>query len=96
METVFGGNFGNLKVSATKSMTGHLLGAAGAIEAILAVKAIEKNTIPPTINTVELDPEIPTEISIVLGEAIDHKVNVAMSSTFGFGGHNAIVAFKGV
>jgi len=96
METVFGGNFGNLKVSATKSMTGHLLGAAGAIEAILAVKAIEKNTIPPTINTVELDSEIPTEISIVLGEAIDYKVNVAMSNTFGFGGHNAIVAFKGV
>ena len=96
MQTVFGGNYGNLKVSATKSMTGHLLGAAGAVEAILSVKAIEKNIIPPTINTVELDPEIPSEVSIVLGEAIDHKVNVAMSNTFGFGGHNAIVAFKEV
>jgi 3-oxoacyl-[acyl-carrier-protein] synthase II len=96
MEAVFGGNYGNLKVSATKSMTGHLLGAAGAVEAILAVKAIEKNTIPPTINTVELDREIPSGVAIVLGEAIDHKVNVAMSNTFGFGGHNAILAFKGI
>lgn len=96
METVFGADYSNLKVSATKSMTGHLLGAAGAIEAILSVKSIEKNIIPPTINTVELDPEIPGAISIVLGEAIDHKVNVAMSNTFGFGGHNAIVAFKAV
>jgi 3-oxoacyl-[acyl-carrier-protein] synthase II len=96
MQTVFGGNYGNLKVSATKSMTGHLLGAAGAVEAILSVKAIEKNIIPPTINTVELDPEIPSEVSIVLGEAIDHKVNGAMSNTFGFGGHYAFVAFKEV
>ncbi len=96
MQTVFGGNFSNLKVSATKSMTGHLLGAAGAVEAILSVKAIEKNIIPPTINTTELDPEIPGAVSIVLGDAIDHQVNAAMSNTFGFGGHNAILVFKGV
>jgi 3-oxoacyl-[acyl-carrier-protein] synthase II len=94
MQTVFGGNYTNLKVSATKSMTGHLLGAAGAVEAILSVKAIENNIIPPTINTEELDPEIPGEVSIVLGEAIDHQVNAAMSNTFGFGGHNAILVFK--
>jgi 3-oxoacyl-[acyl-carrier-protein] synthase II len=96
MQTVFGGNFSNLKVSATKSMTGHLLGAAGAVEAILSVKAIEKNIIPPTINTTELDPEIPGAVSIVLGDAIDHQVNAAMSNTFGFGGHNAILVFKGL
>lgn len=96
IESVFGGNYSNLKISATKSMTGHLLGAAGAVEAILAVKAIEKNTIPPTINTVEVDPEIPRAVPIVLGEAIDHKVTVAMSNTFGFGGHNAILVFKAV
>jgi len=96
IESVFGGNYSNLKISATKSMTGHLLGAAGAVEAILAIKAIEKNTIPPTINTVEVDPEIPSAVPIVLGEAIDHQVNVAMSNTFGFGGHNAIVAFKAI
>jgi len=96
METVFNGKYDNLKISATKSMTGHLLGAAGAVEAILAVKAIEENIIPPTINTVDLDPEIPSSVPIVLGEAIDHKVDLAMSNTFGFGGHNAIVAFRGV
>ncbi|MCZ4410337.1 beta-ketoacyl-ACP synthase II [Cryomorphaceae bacterium 1068] len=96
MQTVFGGNYANLKVSATKSMTGHLLGAAGAVEAILSVKAIENNIIPPTINTTEKDPEIPGEVSIVLGEAIDHQVNAAMSNTFGFGGHNAILVFKGI
>jgi len=96
METVFGKNYSNLKVSATKSMTGHLLGAAGAVESILSIKAIEKNIVPPTINTVTLDPEIPAEVPIVLGEAVDHKINAAMSNTFGFGGHNAIIAFKAV
>lgn len=82
-----------LKLSATKSMTGHLLGAAGAVEAILSIKAIEKGIIPPTINTQTLDPEVPKNLNIVLREAIDHPVSVAMSNTFGFGGHNAISVF---
>ncbi len=84
----------NLFVSSTKSMTGHLLGAAGAIEAILAIKAINSNSIPPTINTTQIDPEIPSDLKIVIGHAIEKKVSVAMSNTFGFGGHNAIVLFQ--
>ena len=86
----------NAHVSATKSMTGHLLGAAGAIEAILSIKAIQNNIIPPTINTQELDPAIPAGVSIVHGAALEKEVKVAMSNTFGFGGHNAIVVFKEV
>ena len=75
-------------------MTGHLLGAAGAVEAILSIKAIQNNIIPPTINTVIIDPEIPSSMPIVTQEAIDFKVEVAMSNTFGFGGHNATTVFK--
>ena len=84
----------NLSISATKSMTGHLLGAAGAIEAILAVKAINNQVIPPTINTVKLDEAIPDGIHIVTGDAQERKVDVAMSNAFGFGGHNATVVFR--
>lgn len=94
--SVFGDHLDALSISATKSMTGHLLGAAGAIEAIASIKAINNNIIPPTINTEHIDEEIPNEIDIVLGEAREQEVNVAMSDTFGFGGHNAIVVFKGV
>jgi len=86
----------NMKISATKSMTGHLLGAAGAIEAIISILAIQNGIVPPTINTETIDPEIPSDLKIVLKESIDHKVNVAMSNTFGFGGHNATVVFRGV
>jgi 3-oxoacyl-[acyl-carrier-protein] synthase II len=96
VDKVFNGNFDNLRISATKSMTGHLLGAAGAIEAILSIKAIQHNIIPPTINTVNIDPEIPKGMPIVINDAIDFKVNAAMSNTFGFGGHNATVIFKGI
>jgi len=94
IENVFKGKYDNLKISATKSMTGHLLGAAGAVEGIICVKAVQENIIPPTTNVEELDPEIPSNIPLVLGEAIDYQVNLALSNTFGFGGHNAIVAFK--
>jgi 3-oxoacyl-[acyl-carrier-protein] synthase II len=93
ISAVFGGN-DNLSISATKSMTGHLLGAAGAIEAIIAVKAITDSTIPPTINTHTIDPEVPAGLHIVIKEAINKKVNVALSNTFGFGGHNGIAIFK--
>jgi len=82
-----------LQLSATKSMTGHLLGAAGAIEAILSVLAVKNNIIPPTINTTVLDPHIPENLNIVLKEAIDYQIDYAMSNTFGFGGHNGITVF---
>jgi len=85
-----------LHISATKSMTGHLLGAAGAVEGIICLLAIRDGVVPPTINTENIDPEIPQNLNIVLKEALQKKVNVAMSNTFGFGGHNGIVVFKGV
>ena len=84
----------NLHVSATKSMTGHLLGAAGAIEAILAIKSINDNIIPPTINVESPDKGIPQGIQIVMKEALHKQVNTAMSNAFGFGGHNATVVFR--
>ncbi|MES2268525.1 MAG: beta-ketoacyl-ACP synthase II [Bacteroidota bacterium] len=95
ISAVFGSNK-NLAVSATKSMTGHLLGAAGAIESIIAIKAITDGIIPPTINTHTIDPEVPSNLHIVIKEAINKKVDVALSNTFGFGGHNGIALFKKV
>src|SRR6202012_3008069 len=83
-----------LVISATKSMTGHLLGAAGAIEAIACLYSIRDGVIPPTINTLELDPAVPRGLNILLGEARDWPVKVSMSNTFGFGGHNGIVVFR--
>lgn len=88
------GEKNNMQISATKSMTGHLLGAAGAIEAIVCLMSIKDQVIAPTINTEVLDPAIPDTLNIVLKEAIDHKVDVTMSNTFGFGGHNGIAVFK--
>lgn len=82
------------KISATKSMTGHLLGAAGAIEAIASIMTVKDGIIPPTINTTKLDEAVPAGLDIVLGQAQEVEVNVAMSNTFGFGGHNAITVFK--
>lgn len=93
---VFGEDPDQLYISATKSMTGHLLGAAGAIEAIASIKAMNEGVIPPTINTENIDEEIPSTLQIVLQDAIEKEVNVAMSNTFGFGGHNGIVVFKKV
>lgn len=93
---VFGDDPKNLHISATKSMTGHLLGAAGAIEAIASIKAINEGVIPPTINTENIDDDISSSLQIVLKESIEKEVDVAMSNTFGFGGHNGIVVFKKV
>lgn len=90
------GDDANLSVSATKSMTGHLLGAAGAVESIISVKSIMEGVIPATINTTTLDPQLPAGLKIVTGQSQDKTVNVAMSNTFGFGGHNAAVVFKKV
>ncbi|HVU97820.1 MAG TPA: beta-ketoacyl-ACP synthase II [Puia sp.] len=93
---LFGTAPSGLVISATKSMTGHLLGAAGAIEGIACLLSIRDGVIPPTINTRHLDPAIPAGLNILLGEAKRHPVKVAMSNTFGFGGHNGIVVFKKV
>ncbi|TWV97381.1 beta-ketoacyl-ACP synthase II [Chitinophaga pinensis] len=94
IRSLFGDAPAHLSISATKSMTGHLLGAAGAIEAIASILSIKNGIIPPTINTTQLDPAIPAGLQIVLKDAIQKKVRVAMSNTFGFGGHNGIVVFK--
>jgi 3-oxoacyl-[acyl-carrier-protein] synthase II len=88
------GSSKDLYLSATKSMTGHLLGAAGAVEAVISIKSIVDGVIPPTINTEEIDDKIPATLKIVVKEPIEHIVNAAMSNTFGFGGHNGIVVFK--
>ena len=82
-----------MKISATKSMTGHLLGAAGAIEAIICLLSMRDSIIPATINTTNLDPSIPENLNIVLDKAVSANVDVTMSNTFGFGGHNGIVVF---
>ena len=84
----------NLNISSTKSMTGHLLGAAGAIEAIACVKAVETDTIPPTINHKEEDPELDNKLNFTLNKAQKREVRAALSNTFGFGGHNASVIVK--
>ncbi len=93
---VFQNGASNVHISATKSATGHLLGAAGAIEAVICIKSINQGVIPPTINTEHVCEEIPSTLNIVLKEAVEKKVNVAMSNTFGFGGHNGIVVFRKV
>ncbi|HWV75298.1 MAG TPA: beta-ketoacyl-ACP synthase II [Pseudosphingobacterium sp.] len=91
---LFEKNASQLHISATKSMTGHLLGAAGAIEAIASVMTIKEGIIAPTINLTDPDDTIPTDLKIVKLKALSKEVNVAMSNTFGFGGHNGIVVFK--
>ncbi len=91
--STFGDHTAKLNISATKSMTGHLLGAAGAIEAIACIKATQEDIVPPTINTGTLGEGIPTHLNLTIGQAQQRTVNVAMSNTFGFGGHNAIVVF---
>lgn len=84
----------SLHISATKSMTGHLLGAAGAIEAIICVKAIQNNVVPPTINTVDVEDPFKSQLNLSLGTAFAKEINFAMSNTFGFGGHIATTIFK--
>ena len=94
IQTVFGDHVRKMNVSATKSMTGHLLGAAGAVEGIACVNALQHDLVPPTINLNQLDSGIPEGFNLTLGKAVQRKVNIAMSNTFGFGGHNAIVLFE--
>ena len=84
----------NISINSTKSMTGHLLGAAGAIEAIATIMAIQHNIIPPTINHFTDDPEIDNKLDFTFNVAKKRNVNMALSNTFGFGGHNASIIFK--
>jgi len=83
-------------ITATKSSIGHLLGAAGAVEAIATIKTIESSTISPIINTRNLDSDVPSELEFVIQNPEKRKINVGISNTFGFGGHNAVVAFKNI
>lgn len=91
---VFGDHAKNININSTKSMTGHLLGAAGAIEAIASILAIQNSIIPPTINHSTNDENIDSSLNLTLNRPQQREINVAMSNTFGFGGHNACVAFK--
>ncbi|WP_421808464.1 beta-ketoacyl-ACP synthase II [Flagellimonas sp.] len=91
---VFGDHAPKININSTKSMTGHLLGAAGAIEAIASILAMEHNTVPPTINHSMVDDQIDPSLNLTLNKAQEREVKVAMSNTFGFGGHNACLLFK--
>jgi 3-oxoacyl-[acyl-carrier-protein] synthase II len=91
---VFGEHAYKLNISSTKSMTGHLLGAAGAIEAIAAIMAVVHDIVPPTINFSTPDPDIDQKLNLTLNKAQKRKVNAAISNTFGFGGHNASIVIK--
>lgn len=90
----FGKSYKDLYISSTKSMTGHLLGAASAIEAIVSVLSIKNDIIPPTINVTEVDPDIPQNTRLILDKPFKTVVNYALSNSFGFGGHNASVILK--
>lgn len=94
IEKYFGEHAYNLNISSTKSMTGHLLGGAGAIEAAACIMALRDQIIPPTINHFTDDPEINPRLNLTFNKAQKRKVNIALSNTFGFGGHNASVVFK--
>ncbi len=91
---VFGKHAKNININSTKSMTGHLLGAAGAIEAIASILAMKHGIVPPTINHSTVDDSINPELNLTLNKAQKRDIKVAISNTFGFGGHNACVAFK--
>lgn len=94
IQKVFGEHATNLNISSTKSMTGHLLGGAGAIEAIAAIKSINHGIIPPTINHEVVDEEIDSNLNFTFNKSQKREVTAAMSNTFGFGGHNASLVFK--
>ena len=96
VQEVFGSHVYNLNISSTKSMTGHLLGATGAIEALACVMALTRGIIPPTINCEQLDPNIDTKLNLTLGTAQRREVRAALSNTFGFGGHNSTIILRKV
>ena len=94
IKTLFGEHAYNLNISSTKSMTGHLLGAAGVIESIACIMAVKDDIIPPTINHFTDDPDIDNKLNLTFNKAQKRTVNYALTNTFGFGGHNASVLFK--
>ncbi len=94
IEKLFQSNINNIQISATKSMTGHLLGATGAIEAIATCLSVNKDLIPPTINTTKIDENIPNELNLSLGTKSYKKINYALSNSFGFGGHCSALILK--
>jgi len=94
IQKVFKEHAYKLSISSTKSMTGHMLGAAGAVESIAAILAIENGIIPPTINHFNLDPKIDNKLDFTFNKAKKRNIKIALSNTFGFGGHNASVIFK--
>jgi 3-oxoacyl-[acyl-carrier-protein] synthase II len=94
IQKVFGNKAFDLNISSTKSMTGHLLGAAGAIETIATIKAVQEDFIPPTINHSIPDENIDSKLNLTLNKGQERKVDVAMTNTFGFGGHNASIVIK--
>ncbi|MBC6611600.1 beta-ketoacyl-ACP synthase II [Hymenobacter sp. BT507] len=94
IQKVFGDAAYNLNISSTKSMTGHLLGGAGGIEAVASILAIQHGIIPPTINHFTDDPELDARLNFTFNEAQKREVNIAVSNTFGFGGHNTSVVFR--
>ena len=94
VQSLFGEHAYEMNISSTKSMTGHLLGATAAVEALACVFAIDKGIVPPTINVDEVDPQIDSKLNLTLGKAQKRDVKVAMSNTFGFGGHNSTMIFR--
>jgi 3-oxoacyl-[acyl-carrier-protein] synthase II len=94
IQQVFGEHSYNLNISSTKSMTGHLLGAAGAVEAIATIMAMQHSLVPPTINHHTPDPDIDPKLNLTFNKAQVRTINAAISNTFGFGGHNASVVFR--
>lgn len=94
IQKVFGDHAYKMNISSTKSMTGHLLGGAGAVELLASVLAVTKDVVPPTINVQELDPQIDPALNLTLGKAQHRTVNYAMSNTFGFGGQNSTIIIK--
>ena len=94
IKDVFGDHIYHLNISSTKSMTGHCLGAAGAVEAIACIKSINEGIVPPTINHITDDPELDAQINFTFNVAQKRKVSVALSNSFGFGGHNSTIIFK--
>ncbi|NOR87100.1 MAG: beta-ketoacyl-ACP synthase II [Bacteroidales bacterium] len=94
IKTLFGEHAYNISINSTKSMTGHLLGAAGAVEAIATILAVKNDIVPPTINHFETDDRIDSKLDFTFGKAKKRTVDIALSNTFGFGGHNASIIFK--
>ncbi|WP_163378299.1 beta-ketoacyl-ACP synthase II [Cyclobacterium sp. SYSU L10401] len=94
IKKIFGNHAYKMNISSTKSMTGHLLGAAGAVEAIASILAMKHNLVPPTINHFTDDEEVDSKLNLTFNKAQEREVNIALSNTFGFGGHNCSIIFK--